>query len=817
MTNHHLSFREIVNIDELKKLFEAFSTATGFTTGLVDKTANEILIGTGWRDICVKFHRANSASVEHCKASGRELTAGLNTPGEIRICHCQSGLVDGCTPIVIEGRHIANLATGQVLFAPPEIDRFKEQARQYGYDEQAYLDALSEVPVVNEETFKAMLLFLARLATTVAKIGLANLQSQRDNNEIANNKALLDSMVNSIPDLISYKDQEDKYLGCNKAFEEYAGYEEKDIVGRTDFDFFPKEVAEFFLDKDREMFASGKAKRNEEWITYPEGREVLVDTLKTPYIGPDGNVLGLIGVSRDITQLKEAEQKLKVIFETASDGILVFDIENKEILTANIAGCRMLGYSIEEILNIGIMDIHPEKDLPYVLEQFEKQLKQEIVVASDIPVKRKDGTIFYADISSGPMLLKGKQYMIGLFRDITERKKAEEERVKLESQLQQAHKMEAIGTLAGGIAHDFNNILGAILGYAEMAQEEAPKGSVLRSDLDQILLAGHRAKELVAQILAFSRLTKSEQVSLLPQPILKEAIKLLRSSIPTTTTIKLNIEEKCGMIKADPTQLHQVIMNLCTNAYQAMEEDGGILSIGLERTVLTEDDIRDEPSLSPGLYVQLTVDDTGSGIDPASLEHIFEPYFTTKEAGKGTGMGLAVIHGIVKNHGGMIRVNSKMGEGTTFHVFFPEILATSEKKATVTNQSVPTGNERILFVDDEQILADLGKQLLGRLGYTVTASTSSIEAIEMFRKQPNQFDLVITDQTMPEMTGADLAQEILAIRPNIPIILCTGYSSILSKEKALALGIRAYVMKPMAKKDIAPLIRKVLSSEKIPS
>ena len=244
-----------------------------------------------------------------------------------------------------------------------------------------------------------------------------------------------------------------------------------------------------------------------------------------------------------------------------------------------------------------------------------------------------------------------------------------------------------------------------------------------------------------------------------------------------------------------------------------MEEHGGILSITLDRTELTTDDLRDEPSLIPGSYVQLTIADTGPGINPDIQKHIFDPYFTTKEVGKGTGLGLSVVHGIVKNHGGMISADSKVGEGTTFHIFFPELIEMIEENV-VAAQSMPTGNERILFVDDERSLADMGKQLLERLGYSVTALTSSREALEMFRAQPDQFDLVITDQTMPGLTGVNLAQAIFAIQQNMPIILCTGYSTTISKKKALAMGIREFVMKPMLKNDIASLIRKVLDEVK---
>ncbi|MEN8190036.1 MAG: ATP-binding protein [Thermodesulfobacteriota bacterium] len=381
-------------------------------------------------------------------------------------------------------------------------------------------------------------------------------------------------------------------------------------------------------------------------------------------------------------------------------------------------------------------------------------------------------------------------------------------------QLQQAQKMEAIGTLAGGIAHDFNNMLGVILGYSEMARDQAAEESQLYANLDQVMIAGQRAQKLVEHILTFSRQSESEQINLQLQPLINEITKLLRSSIPATVTIKQNIDEKCGAIKADPVQLHQIIMNLCTNGYHAMEERGGTLTIGLKKTELTADDLRDEPFLLPGSYLCLTVRDTGLGIDPDVLKRIFDPFFTTKEVGKGTGMGLAMVHGIVENHGGMILCESEINRGTTFKVFFPEITEAAEEIIDI-GDTVPMGSERILFVDDEQLLVDMGTQLLEYLGYSVTALTSSLEALEMFRAQPDYFDLVITDQTMPQMTGADLAREIFSIRPRMPVILCTGYSSIMSKEKAIDIGLSEFVMKPLTQKDIAPLIREILDGPKV--
>lgn len=396
-----------------------------------------------------------------------------------------------------------------------------------------------------------------------------------------------------------------------------------------------------------------------------------------------------------------------------------------------------------------------------------------------------------------------------------ERLRGVNEKEKMKAYFQQAQKMESIGTLAGGIAHDFNNILGTILGYTDLAKEDTPEGSSVRKDLENVLKAGNRAKELVKQILAFSRQADTECIPFQPASIVNEAIKMLRPTIPATIDIKQNIDPKAGFIFADPSQVHQILMNLCTNAFHAMEETGGTLDISLKEAELDTENFVHEPGVEAETFVQLTVRDTGPGIAPEIRDKIFEPYFTTKEPGKGTGMGLAIIHGIVKSYGGFISLDSEPGEGSAFHVYIPAVEkhVLPETEETEETEDIPRGKERILFIDDEEMLAELGKEMLERIGYKVTVRKSSLEALEKFQNQPDLFDLVITDQTMPGMTGSDLARRMMQIRPDIPIILCTGYSTIISEKKAKAMGIKEFTLKPLVKRDISKLIRKVLDRD----
>jgi len=385
--------------------------------------------------------------------------------------------------------------------------------------------------------------------------------------------------------------------------------------------------------------------------------------------------------------------------------------------------------------------------------------------------------------------------------DITERKQ-------LQTQLQQALKMEAIGKLAGGIAHDFNNVLYSIIGYTELTMDDVPEGSLARKNLKEVFKGAMRAKDMVQQILAFSRKDDTQKKPIKVQSVVKEALKLLRTSIPSTIEIRQSIDADCGPVLADPTQIHQVIMNFATNAYQAMLEKGGVLELTLMEEEIGSDD--SDFDLDPGTYLKLTVSDTGYGMDNVVMGKIFDPYFTTRGPGEGTGMGLAVVHGIVKSHGGNITVYSELGEGTAFSVYLPLIETRPVEPKVISAELAPTGTERILFVDDEEYIVLMTQQILERLGYQVTSRTSSVEALAAFKAKPDEYDLVITDMTMPNMTGVELAPRLREIKSDIPIIICTGFSDMVDEDKAKAIGIREYVMKPIVIEEIARTIRKVL-------
>lgn len=404
---------------------------------------------------------------------------------------------------------------------------------------------------------------------------------------------------------------------------------------------------------------------------------------------------------------------------------------------------------------------------------------------------------------------------ISLIKEIEDRKELEKQKKEIEKQLFQSQKLESIGTLAGGIAHDFNNILTPIIGYTELVLYDIEKGTLLENNLQEIYIAAKRAKDLVKQILLFARQTEEAPKPVQVDLIAKEAMKLLRSSIPTSVEIRQHIKSS-ALIMGNPTQVHQIFMNLCTNAAHAMENDGGIMEVRLTDIEIDTEFNKPHSNIEPGNYIQLSVSDTGTGIPPDVIESIFEPYFTTKASGKGTGMGLATVHGIVKSYGGEIWAESELGKGAVFTIYLPITKKRTEDKL-YQPEVLPTGVERILFVDDDLPIVNMNSQVLDRLGYQVTAQTSSIKALELFCSKPNDFDLVITDMTMPNMTGDKLAFELMKIRPDIPVILCTGYSKRISDTVAAEIGIKAFAYKPVVTADLAKMVRTVLDEAKKPA
>ncbi|MEI6126535.1 MAG: ATP-binding protein, partial [Pseudomonadota bacterium] len=584
------------------------------------------------------------------------------------------------------------------------------------------------------------------------------------------------------------------------------GYQDMELPGRKITTILELEPAQGWDSLCRDLHEGKVIKNAEKYFLHKKGAKIPV-LFSASFLSAEG---GIVCIAQDILELKRAEderEKLAAAIEQARETVMIMGPDGA-IQYVNQAIEKITGKTRQELIGHKIYLI-----VRYSEERYRDQFRQawESITAGipwlgTITEIKPDNSSIDLDLAITPVrdAQGAVSSIVSIGRDVTR------ERL-LEAQLRQSQKMEAIGTLAGGIAHDFNNILAGILGFTEIVKDEVPQDSRAIYHLDQILKLGDRAVNLVRQILAFSRKAGSNRTPMQLSPLIKEVLNLLRATLPATIEMRQRLMDQGSIVEADPTQIHQVLMNLCTNAFHALQEKAGVLEVELTRVSLSREDIASDKDIEPGPYVLLKVSDTGEGIDQAIISRIFDPFFTTKDVGKGTGLGLSVVHGIIKAHGGDITVTSEPGKGTTFSILLPEVSAQGESKQEESSSEPLSGSEHILFVDDEEALSELAKELLEPFGYSVTAVQSGEEAIAIFQKAPEKFDLVITDLSMPHMTGYELAQELLRIKPGIPVILCTGNNETSSGIKEKDPNIKAVLAKPVNRNVLAETIRKVLN------
>ncbi len=627
-------------------------------------------------------------------------------------------------------------------------------------------------------------------------------------------QGLLTSVTDNSPEHVMLLDSDGTIQFINRTVLDLL---KEEVIGRSTYDFTPSAFHGAASDCFERVLRTGVA---DSYTT-----EYVCKTGETRHfevrIGPvvtGTEVTGLVSSSRDVTERKRTEEAMRTLelaVEQSIDGIALADLGGN-IQSANAAWAKMHGYDCGEDLQGKHLSVfHNEAQMQKDVVPFNQRVMQVGAAEGVVGHTRRDGTTFDSYMSTTLLKDEGgeKTGLIGIARDITELRRSEEERLELESQLQRAQKHEALGTLAGGIAHDFNNLLQGMLGNADLAMWNLAEDCETRRRLELVMAGGRRAVELVEQILAFSLKTQATRTPVRLQTVLAEALKLLRPALPSTIEIQQHVDGGLGLVLANPTQMHQVITNLATNAGHAMRDsDSGVLELRLEATTVDEA-VMEKTGLSPGEYAQLTVSDTGHGIGEETLKHIFDPYFTTKDLGEGSGLGLATVYGIVNGHDGAVSVESEVGSGSKFAILLPLV----DRKTTVLPGQLglgfaPRGTERIMFIDDEAGLVELTKLGLERLGYEVEAHTSSIEALAAFRTAPQRYDVVVTDQTMPQMTGVHLAEQALSIRPDCSVILCSGHSEVVNEEQAKALGIAHYARKPLIVRDLARTIRTVLAS-----
>ncbi|MFH2064905.1 MAG: PAS domain S-box protein [Pseudomonadota bacterium] len=615
------------------------------------------------------------------------------------------------------------------------------------------------------------------------------------------------NLLDRSPDCIYLHDLKGNFLDANPAALDLLGLTKNQLAAMNFSSLLKESQIDRALKANREILEKGYESGVTEYELVTQNGETIYMETKGILIYQDEKPCAILGIGRDITHrrqteaaLRKSEEKYRFLIENATDGIMI--VQDDVIRFANSRMVEMTGYSKEEFVNEHFADFIVTDNREEVIRRFRKLVSSHKTIKTitfkgrhkhekEIIVQAKIVEIEWEEKPAGLVFL----------RDITAEKQ-------YETRVMQTQKMEAIGTLSGGIAHDFNNILGAIVLNAEMALEDVEQDTEAEYSIQQILQSSQRAKRLVDQILTFSREAITEKKPLEFGIIIKETLKMLRSVIPATINITQYIPTDIGMVMADPAQLQQMVVNLINNAVDAMKENGGDLEITLEQI-----EVEESPAgfdVEPGEYIQLRIKDTGKGIRPKNLKRIFDPFFTTRKSENRTGLGLSVVHGIVSVNNGFIKVDNEEGIGTVFSVFFPRV---KEMEVPVKQEMADelAGTGKILFVDDEPALIDAGKRLLQRLGYEVITAESGMKAHELFCRNPESFDLVITDTTMPNMTGIELSKELHAVRPDLPIIVCSGFSELISAEIASEMGIQAYIMKPFIRQEMADAIRKVLS------
>jgi PAS domain S-box-containing protein len=631
------------------------------------------------------------------------------------------------------------------------------------------------------------------------------------------------SYVENVNDIVFTFSPEGILTYVSPTWKESLGHDVSEVEGRS-FEAFvhPDDVSPCHAFIERTVATGRKQAGLEYRVRHKNGDWLWHTSNISPLRDADGvTISSLLGVARDITErkraveaLRESEDRFRGMIEQSPLSTQVLS-PTGEVIEVNEAFTKLWGVTMEDFKGYNFLkdkQLEAAGFMPIVRKAFAGEPATTPIVEYDARSTLGKGKrvvvqgVFYPVLDTEGAV----RYVILVHLDFTARTRADEERKKLQEQLQQAQRMEAIGTLAGGIAHDFNNILTGIIGYTDLYINEVRDRPEVHHGMTQVLQAGNRAKDLITQILTFSRKTVREKIPITLGPIVNEIVKFMRASLPTTIEIRKHVEAVSGAVMADPSQMHQVLMNLCTNAGFAMKDTGGLLTIELRESAVAQENLDHHPTMKPGRYLQLTVRDTGYGISEENLGRIFDPYFTTKEKGEGTGLGLAVVDGIVKDHGGEIDVESKPGQGTVFRIYLPLMEQQSvEERKTADVLSLGRG-ERILFVDDEKIAVELSGEMFEKLNYRVTAERDPVQALELFRKDSGAFDLVITDKTMPHMTGFDLARAIRGIRADIPVLICSGLQEAGDQEKLAALGISRMLMKPIPMKVLAGAVRDIL-------
>ncbi|MBF0547245.1 MAG: PocR ligand-binding domain-containing protein [Candidatus Riflebacteria bacterium] len=704
------SIRDLVDIDRLREIMERFTKVTGFTIGFLDHPEMNVLIATGWRDICTKFHRGFSCSAEICKISNHRLLFGLKTQGQLLIEECENGLIDCATPIIIKGTHIASLATGQFLFEKPDVESFRLRAKKFGYDEVQYLKALEEIPVVSKTQVMDATAFLGSLAVVISEMGYVQLGMKEEASRL--------------------------------------------------------------------------------------GNEILQRNLVTE-------------------KLRESEEKYRALVDTTDTGYVILD-RHGIVLEANQEYVRLTGHKcLEEIIGRRVTDWTAPHDRDRNAEQVQKCFGNGSVRHLEIDYIDKQGIIIPVEIDATRV---PEEKIVSLIRDISGRKKAEENRLKMERQIVQVQKLESLGLLAGGIAHDFNNLMQGVIGNADLALMDSTVSEITRESLTGIISAGRQAADLCRQLLAYSGKGRFVLRKLNLKDLVQEMGSILEISISKKISLRYCLDDPLPPFEGDPSQIRQVLMNLIINASEAIGDNIGTIKISVDARDWTSENLRkiEFNDLAPGRYLILEVKDSGCGMDNATCSQVFDPFFSTKKTGRG--LGLSAVQGIVRSHKGRIRVDSEKGQGTSFLIMFPAVKGVFDDFSEINPEEVKWQKSgTVLFADDLESVRSFGKKVLEHLGFKVILAQNGNEAVELFYKSEttDQEPIVcaILDLSMPVKDGIEAFREIRRLRPEIPIIISSGYDEQDVVLKLVREEHVGFIKKPYEVKEIISKLKEILHKE----
>jgi len=801
--------QDLIDMDKFQSLQDHLSSIYPFPSAIIDNEG-VILTATAWQDICTKFHRQNKECEKECILSDQYILQHLDEADPAVSYQCPHGLIDNAMPIIVDGEHLANFFTGQFFLEAPDLDFFRDQAAKFGFDEEAYLEAVKRVPIWNRRQLNHYLLFIKEMIQVISSIGLKNLQEIETTKAMQKSEVKYRSLFEQAGDYIlvlSVADNRDILIvNANQAAFSTHGYTRDEFLGLS-INELDRSLDEDQLRSTFDRVLAGEAVRFETTRARKDGSVFPVEVSCSLLSTSDDSPL-ITSIERDITERVQAEEearKFKTIFDNSNSGCVIADLAG-HIEYTNSYMSAIHGYTPEELLGAPLTIFHSEKQMEVVRDFLPSMLKNSSFGPLEVGHTHRDGTEF-------PMMMTGfimegdsksHRYMVVTAIDIT--REAE-----LEKQLHQAKRLETVGQLAGGVAHDFNNLLHVIRGFTDIAFSDLDPNNPAIASLEEVTKATQRASNLVNQLLAFSRRQVLEMSDVDLNAVIKNMMKMVARIIGEHIKVDLRIGPDLSVIRADPGQIELILMNLCVNARDAMPS-GGVLTIETGVVSLGEAFCQTNALEKTGPYAVVGVQDTGCGIKAADLEKIFEPFYTTKEVGRGTGLGLSTVYGLIKQHHGLIRAQSETGKGTTFTIHLPLINRPAAKEVKKNMDSIPRGRETLLVAEDDPAILKLLKTLLERSGYTVFTADNGEEALRVFREKAGSLDLVLLDVMMPKLSGREVYDTIQKEQPGMKVVFSSGYSlGGVHTSFVLDEGLH-FIRKPCPSEDLLRKIRSVLEA-----